>query len=555
MAVLKVVKGLTPEQVFPLERDSSILGRHPDCDIVLPVGAVSRQHAQIIKVENQYYLEDLKSRNGTFLNDECIEGRQKLSENDEVRICDLVFKFLSDPANDSGSSTVTQVTIIDDERPTSGSTIMSRLDISSGRDGLRLTVNPEAKLKAVLQISQKLGGAVALEDVLPKVLDSLFTIFIQADRGFIVLKDQQTGRLIPMAVKHRHDASAEHIRISRTIVNQIMESKEAILSADAATDPRFQMSESIADFQIRSMMCAPLIGSEAKVLGVIQIDTVDPRRRFNNEDLEVLGSVACQAAVSVENAQLHRIALEEETLKRELDVASQVQQGFLPAEPPVVPGYEFFDFYAPAKQLGGDYFDYIPLRDGRMAIALGDVSGKGVSASLLMARLSAEMKYRLASEPTPAEAIARVNEVFCDSRWEERFITLILAVLDPKTHEVTIVNAGHMCPLVRHRSGEVEEVGQASDGLPLGVDDEEQFVPDTVQLAEGDVISLYSDGITEAMNSSEDCYGDDRLLAQLAKPADSVTEVGQALLDDVGKFVGGWAQSDDRCVVCFGRVG
>jgi serine phosphatase RsbU (regulator of sigma subunit) len=521
---------------------------------VLPVGAVSRQHAHIIKVDEHFYLEDLGSRNGTFLNDECIEGREKLAEKDEVRICDLVFQFLDQPDEDGGSSTVTQVTIIDDDRG-AGSTIMSKLDISSGQEGLRLTVNPQAKLKAILEIAQNLGGAVALEDVLPKVLDSLFSVFIQADRGFIVLKDPQAGRLIPMAVKHRHEAAAEQIRISRTIVNGVMESKEAVLSADATTDTRFGMSESIADFQIRSMMCAPLVGSEGKVLGVIQIDTIDPRRRFNNDDLEVLGSVACQAAVSVENAQLHTVALEEEAIKRELDVASQVQQGFLPAEPPEVPGYEFFDFYEPAKQLGGDYFDYIPLLDGRVAIALGDVSGKGVSASLLMARLSAEMKYRLVSEPTLEKAVAQVNLVFSDSRWEDRFITLILAVLDPKTHHVSMINAGHMFPLLRHKSGEIEEVGKDSNGLPLGVFDEEEYEVDSVQLAPGDTITLYSDGFTEAMNSAQDCYGEERMFARLSAPADSVTAVGQGLLDDVNSFVGTHAQSDDRCLVCFGRKG
>ncbi|HIQ20255.1 MAG TPA: FHA domain-containing protein [Planctomycetes bacterium] len=553
MAVLKVIRGLSPGRCFPLEKACSVLGRHPDCDIVLPVGAVSRQHAQILRIDNQYYLEDLKSRNGTFVNEEFVRGRRRLSEHDVVRICDLEFKFLYDPAADEDSSTVSHVRIVDDEPSAGTSTIVSKLDISAGREGLRLTANAEAKLKALLEIAQNLGGAVTLEDVLPKVLDSLFKIFIQADRGFIVLKDFQSGRLIPMAVKHRHDAAAEQIRISRTIVNEAMESKGAILSADAATDERFGMSESIADFQIRSVMCAPLIGSEGQVLGVIQIDTIDPRRRFNNDDLEVLGSVACQAAVSVENAQLHRIAVAEEAMKRELEVAYQVQQGFLPAEPPVVPGYEFFDFYEPARQLGGDYFDYIPLQDGRVAVALGDVSGKGVSASLLMAKLSAEMKYLLASETSATDAVAKLNRVFCDSRWDDRFITLILTVLDPRSHGVTVVNAGHMFPLLRTRSGKVEEVAKASDGMPLGVMEEEEYQADTVQLSPGDCLVLYSDGITEAMNSANECYGDERLQTQLAKPADSVTAVGKGLLEDVRQFVGTRAQSDDRCVVCFGR--
>lgn len=559
MAVLQTRKGINPGQMFPLERESTVLGRHPDCDIVLEVGAVSRQHARIIKIDGSFYVEDLHSRNGTFVNDECIEGRRRLAENDEVRICDLVFVFHDrspedvGPVDESDESTETRAMIIDDQ-PTTGSTIMSKLDISSGREGLRLTVNTESKLKALLDIVQSLGRAVSLNEVLPKVLESLFSIFIQADRGFIVLKDSGTGRLIPKAVKHRHDAEAEQIRISRTIVNDVMERKEAVLSADAAKDSRFGMAESIADFQIRSMMCSPLVGSDGKVLGVIQIDTTDPRRRFNNEDLEVLGSVACMAAVSIENAQLHELAVQEEVLTNELALAHKVQQGFLPADPPVVKGYEFFDFYEPAKHLGGDYFDYVPMPDGRVAIALGDVSGKGISASLLMAKLSAEMRYLLVSEPDPAAAVHRVNKVFSDSRWEDRFITMILVVLDPARHDLVIVNAGHMFPLLRDRAGNVKEVGEEADGLPLGVDEDEVFKHDSVQLAPGDVVTLYSDGITEAMNAADECYGDERLLARLAAPAESVTGVGQGLLEDVRQFVGNRAQSDDRCVVCFGRT-
>jgi serine phosphatase RsbU (regulator of sigma subunit) len=171
-----------------------------------------------------------------------------------------------------------------------------------------------------------------------------------------------------------------------------------------------------------------------------------------------------------------------------------------------------------------------------------------------MAKLSAEMKYLLVSEPTATETVARLNAVFSDSRWEDRFITLILTVLDPASHEVTMVNAGHMFPLLRHRGGELEEVGKSSDGLPLGVYDEEEYKEESIRLEVGDTITLYSDGITEAMNSREECYGDDRLLEVLARKADSVTEVGQGLLDDVRKFVGTRAQSDDRCVVCFGRT-
>ena len=166
------------------------------------------------------------------------------------------------------------------------------------------------------------------------------------------------------------------------------------------------------------MMCAPLVDSDGQVLGVIQIDTTDQRRQFNKDDLEVLVSVASHAAMAMENVQLHERRLHAELMERELALAHKVQRGLLPAGPPVVKGYEFVDLYEPANHLGGDYFDYIGLPGGRLAIALADVMGKGIAAALLMARLSAQVPYCLASLPTPADAMARLNTVFCEPRWE-----------------------------------------------------------------------------------------------------------------------------------------
>ena len=393
MAVLEAIKGLTPGKLFPLEKPCTVLGRHPDCDIVLDVGAVSREHARILKLSDGFFVEDLQSRNGTFLNEESVHGRRKLAENDRLRICDMVFVFhqaadeatVASPPGEPGDAGAMMVD--DDAHHGGGAMITSTLDLTTGRQGIGLTVNAEVKLKALLEISRNLSRALGLGEVLPKVLDSLFAIFLQADRGFIVLRDPATKELVPKAVRHRREHVTERIRISRTIINGVMAGKEAVLSADAASDARFGMSESIVDFHIHSMMCAPLIGSEGQVLGVIQIDTVDPRHRFGREDLEVLASIASQAAIAVENAQLHEVALQESAFQRDLVLAHKVQQGFLPAARPRVKGYEFFDFYAPANLVGGDYYDYVWIPGGRLAVAVADVSGKGISAALLMAKL------------------------------------------------------------------------------------------------------------------------------------------------------------------------
>ncbi|HEX3869840.1 MAG TPA: SpoIIE family protein phosphatase [Pirellulales bacterium] len=557
MPQLLIIRGNNLGQEYPLDRDRFVVGRHPECDIVIDVGAVSREHAQIVRVNKEWFVEDLKSRNGTFLNGRQVVGRQRLKDNDQVKICDVLFRFdqqdgaaLPPQATPQSSINVSDSAILVDDAVRT-TTIMSSVDTS--RTNLQIGVRPEVKLKALLEITRNLGSAIALDQVLPKTLDSLFKIFIQADRGFVVLWDSDRKNLVPKAVKHRKVDAEDTIRISRTVVQQVMDSKEAVLSADAATDERFDMSRSIADFRIRSMMCAPLLSSSGEAMGVIQIDTLDQRSRFQQEDLDVLASVACQAAVAVENAQLHEEALERQGMERDLDLAHKVQQGILPSAPPKVAGYEFFDYYGPAKQVGGDYFDYVSLPNSRLAVVLADVSGKGVSAALLMAKLSSEARYCLVSEADPASAMNRLNAIFGRGGWEDRFVTTVMAVIDLVNHTVTLANAGHMAPLLRRKNGKVEDIGDETAGVPLGVDSDYCYGQSQCTLKPGDLMVVYTDGVSEAMGDKGALFGLERIRAQVAGASSTPATVGARVLDDVRRFVGAHTQSDDMCLICFGR--
>ncbi len=565
MAVLRVIQGPTQGKIYSLDQDTMTLGRHPNCSIVLEVGAVSREHARVIKVEDDFFLEDLKSRNGTFLNDEQLEGRRKLNERDQIRICDLVLIFnhgtpevtIDNAANfDKGAAGAAGVAamMVDDEKDfDSRSTITSKIDFLSGQSGLQLTVNAETKLKAVLNILKAIGAAVELDAVLPKILDGLFTVFPQADRGFIVLKDKESGKFIPRATKHRREDDEENIRISRTIINKVTEEKEAILSADAGA--QFDNSESMMGYDIHSMICVPLLSTKEEVLGVVQVDTKSVIDRFGEDDLELMASVAMQAAVAIENAQLHEIALREATLKQDLAVASKIQRGFLPDKAPDVEGYEFFQYYYPARTIGGDFYDYIEMPDGRIAVVLADVAGKGIAASLIVAKLASEFTRFLLSEPTPEAAIYRMNNIFCDPKWEDKFVTAALMVLQPRSHEVYIVNAGHMAPLLRHADGTIEEIGQELSGLPLGVAEDMDYDPLTISLAIGDSLTAYTDGIPDAANIRDEFFGIPRLLTEMnAKPFENVDEMGRHVIDTVRRFAGSQVQTDDMCVTIFSRL-
>ena len=560
MAVLEMLGGKSPGKRFRIEGPRAVLGRHPDCDIVLDAGAVSRQHAQISYVDGQYVVEYLHSRNGTFVNGEQIQSPQKLQDGDRVKICDLSFNFYREqPATGKltgtgrhGDTAFAGAVLLDDtEQP--GSHIMSKLDVRSSSDGFRLMVNPEVKLRALIEITQNLSKAISLDNVLPKLIDSLFKIFVQADRGLIVFKGPE-GEVIPKVIRHRRDESEDTMRISRTILKQVMESKQAILSADAASDQRFEMSQSIADFRIRSMMCAPLIDSDGEAFGVIQIDTGDQRSRFQQDDLDVLAGVASLAAFAIDNAQLHERAMRQQQIQRDLELAHRVQRALLPVMPPEVPGYHFFDYYEAANQVGGDFYDYIRLPNGTLAIVLADVSGKGVAAALVMARLSSEVRFCLVSENSPAAAVNRINAGFCQAGWEDRFVTFVLAVLDPIQHKLTIVNAGHMAPYLRSSDGSVRAVSGEEAGLPLGVSADFEYEATTYDLMPGNFLALFTDGISEAMNAQNELYGLNNLERQVRALAADVSALGRHILDDVKRFVGSHPQSDDMCMVCLGRA-
>ena len=561
MAVLRVTAGPTPGQLLPLEKERTVIGRLPSCDIVLEMGSISRQHLQVLRVGEEYFVEDLGARNGSFLNGQRIEGRRKLSENDELKVGDAVFRFHATapqaaavegrPGMASGSS---WAELIDEEQAENpSSTIMSKIDAGSNAT-LRVSVNPEAKLKALIEISKSLASSLGEDQVLSKILDSLFRVFPQADRGFIILRDTPSSPLIPKAVKYRRNDQDDTVRVSRTVVNQVMETKEAILSADAATDARFTMSESIADFRIRSMMCVPLVNSEGSSIGILQIDTLDQRTRFQEDDLEVLVSVASQAAFSIENAQLHQQAIWQESLKRDLSLARQVQQGFLPRETPSIAGYEFFHFYEPASQVGGDFFDYVLLPGNRLAVIVADVSGKGVSAALLMAKVTSEARYQLVSSSQPGEAVIGLSKAFASYGWSERFVTFVMAVVDIKRHEVVLVNAGHMAPLLRRCDGTVAAVAEHISGVPLGVDPDWEYEEFRFTLQPGEILTSFTDGFSEAENVKRELYGMDRLAKQVAAPVKGVTELGQRILSDVKQHAAGYRQSDDMCLLCFGRT-
>lgn len=576
MPFLKVIRGGVAGQLIELQGQRTIFGRHPSSQIVLDNSAISRHHAQIVEQHGSYYLEDLRSRNGTHLNDVAVRGRVELHHLDEIRLCDYVFQFLVDAPHGPGGEQARRLsgeqTSFGRERRTAGrdgsgrvalprtvelenqgSSIISSVDAGSVRT-VRFNVRPEVKLRAVLEISAALGRVLKLDEMLPVILESLFKIFPQADAGFVLLNDPSSDKPTLRASLQRMHDDEEEVPVSMTIVNMAMEAKRAVLSADATGDSRFKSSESLADLRIHSVMCVPLVDQANEALGVIQLSTSDIAQQFSADDLDLLASVGAQAALAVENAKLHESLLAQRDLERDLEFAMQVQIGFLPNEPPQVPGYEFSDYYEPAHRIGGDYFDYVLLPNGNVAVAVGDVAGKGVPAALLMARLHASARYHLLSAGSPAEALTGLNAEIMASGLGLRFITLVMAVFNVKTHEILLANAGHLPPLIRRSDGRVESIGVKESGMPLGLGGSQTFRDVGIVLERGEACVFYTDGVTEAMDAQQEIYGRQRLTEAVRRAPPHAKQLVHAVVEDVERFYGDLPQRDDVCIVAAVRT-
>ncbi len=312
-------------------------------------------------------------------------------------------------------------------------------------------------------------------------------------------------------------------------------------------------------------MCAPLTAGD-KATGVIQLDSQDRSKKFTQEDLKLLLGVANQASVALELARLHEEAVHQERIRRDVELAESVQRAFLPQQLPEETGYQFFAQYKSALTIGGDYYDFIPLPGGRLAVLLGDVAGKGVAAALLMAKLSAEARAcLLMAGGDPVRGVTALNDdlaqLFQGGNMD-RFVTFVAAVLDPARHAVTVLNAGHMPPLLFCPSSGtlVDAIDAELGGPPLGLSEGCPYSAADVALQPGDSLILYTDGVTDALNTQNQAFGmrgireailDDSAIG----PGPCCPDVvGKRLLDAVRRHAAGRAQNDDIALVCFGRL-
>jgi serine phosphatase RsbU (regulator of sigma subunit) len=549
----------SPNRLIALSGDMQIIGRDADhCQIVLQHHAVSREHARITSQNGLYFIEDLKSRNHTYVNSKKVDLRTQLKGDDRIKICDFLFQFRDDRKKMPLPSDMTKELEPEDEEGGGMTTIEATQSKASAQDFLQ--VAPTDRLRALLEISTNLAKMLDLDSLLPQIAETLFSVFKQADRCFVILLE--AGKPIAKVNRSRRPGVGDDSRFSRTIVRKTIDSMQSYLSEDASSDASLGPAASIAEFKIRSVMCVPLATSDGRPLGAIQLDTQERSKKFVTEDLNLLTIVANLAGVAIDKARLHENLLSREKEQKEIELARKVQLGFLPQTLPDVDGYDFFSHYSPAQTVGGDYYDFIPLPGGRVAVVLGDVAGKGVPAALLVAKLSSEVRFCLVTEPTLAKAISSLNDQMFRGGLQDRFVTLAAMILDPREHTVVAVNAGHMSPkMYLAATGTLEEIiSSDATGLPLGIMPEFQYESVTFSMKPGDIVSVYTDGVTDAMNPAGVMFGLETVDKYLVPEDSALAEaflpkrMGERLVSAVRKHASGHPQNDDIAVVCFGRL-
>jgi phosphoserine phosphatase RsbU/P len=520
------------------------IGRASTAELSFPEDAgLSRQHFAIEPDGEDWTVQDLGSKNGTFVNNIPLKARLTLRPGDRITAGHLVVVY----APEAGAP-AQGVVVFDPGEPGSGttSTVITSLEgaLSSQTMVLdRAGAKTSGAMQALIRAGQELSENRPLADLFPVILE-LAVQAVNAQRGVLLLLEGDA--LVPRAHK------GEGFRISTAVRDRVLGEKSSILVRDAQLDDAFRGRMSIVEQKVHTMMAVPLETKE-RIIGLIYVDSPFILREFTGDDLSLLTVMANVAAIRIENARLAEIEQADRIMQRDLSQAAEIQKRVLPGAAPEVPGADLAGFNAACRTVGGDYFDFFPYPDGRVALALGDVSGKGMPASLMMMGLHARVQV-LAEDPSDLAALmTRLNKATCLQCPSNRFITFFFSVLDPATGDLSFANAGHNPPILMAASGEARML--EGGGPVLGILPIAPYRQDRAHLDPGDLLVLYSDGVTEAANPAFEEFGEERLIEVLRQNRSAPAGVMVAAVTKaLAEFAQGAPQADDITILVAKRL-
>ncbi|MFA6957164.1 MAG: SpoIIE family protein phosphatase [Thermoanaerobaculia bacterium] len=549
----------TPKS-FAVDADVVSFGRGASCTVPLDDKFLSRLHAELIADGGEWILRDCGSANGTFLDGARVDKPVVIKTGSEISLGRSRVKVVREASEATGFEITLRGHASDpnwDEAPqvtaphSLGALVAEQADEVSPITDLVLSESEVDKA------ADRVRFSLAMELIADRPMADLFKIIVDQvmllmapSRVALALLSQDGGDI--EVVQYRGDQS-DALVISRTLLREVMRDRNVISYTDIGANDSLSRAASIVAQSIYSALCAPLIVGES-VLGVLYVDYRLSKRVITPEDAMLAAQIARVAAIKLESTRLRVAALEKERLDETLRLAQAIQMRMLPQGVPPLTPESSVDIAAelrPAKTVGGDFYDYHFAPDQKLYVCIGDVSGKGVPAALMMAVTRALFRSLILRGESPAGIMSAINRQLCDETDAAMFVTAWCAVLDLRTGELCCSNAGHNPPLLIDANGEVREIA-TRPGLVLGYLPPFKYIEETATLHPGDVLYLYTDGISEATNLSDELFSVDRLKEALRGSADgSAANIALATLSAVEKFVGEAPQSDDLTLLCF----
>jgi serine phosphatase RsbU (regulator of sigma subunit) len=511
---------------------------------------VSGSHAEIaVEESGRILIDDVGSRNGTVVNGRKISEPTELSDGDSILFGLTEFKVKDSELPDKSEVSSQRISFTGDVPENS---IFMPIDETMRPLPQKLSEVPEL-MPTIFDMAKLLGSDEPRDILLDKALKLICRI-IPADRVIVIMvsEDQQD---IDIAACHTSSIKGDDdIRLSKTIIVDIIKNKNSLLIKNPMTDPKFATQNSIIASDIKSVMAVPLF-DEGRVLGILYADTNNPAHEYNDDYLRIMATFGNLLGSRLLNYELSIEREAKQVLSAELRQASKIQRNLLPSEPPEIDGYKLYAYQEQSHQVGGDLYDYKILSDGSVVFILGDVTGKGMGAALLMSNILAAFRVLYEKESfTPANAVKTISTQLLSYSKSKSFVTLFVGLLDPGSGSVRYVNAGHNPPLLLKQDGNLEHI--ESTGLMAGAFDFADWDEKTIDMVQGESIFIFSDGVTEADRSgSGDQFGDKRtediaLELKDRDPRDFIEEIAGQLK----QFMGDAPQSDDITMLALKRI-
>jgi serine phosphatase RsbU (regulator of sigma subunit) len=531
---------------FPLDAPC-LVGRGPYNHVVLDDTRISRQHAKISPEAGGHVVYDLNSANGTFVNEQQVK-KQKLQQNDVLRFGPFIFRFEMQAAAPTPAKKFREILTSVGTEPAD---IVESLDVSGATNpglpqGLVELEDADRKLRTLYSFMQSISSTLLLDDLYDRVLANLLDVYPEADSVVIYVQDSETGELTPRKNARRSEkTSARSITFPGQVKDELKKGR-AVLSAPTGSLSRMRRGLS---------MHAPILFGGV-MHGALYVRGADGSGTpFSQYDLDLLTGLAAQAGLALSNARFHAESLRQERLRQDLMVAEQIQKSFLPQQLPSVEGIEFRAEYRPAFSVGGDFYDVFWIDDRRIGMFIGDVSGKGVSAALLMARISSDLRLAAREEAQPAKVMQRVNRIVVERQQLDIFVTAIYATLDIRSLELTLANAGHTVPLLRRSTpGGLQRI-EGGASTAIGISDHVEYDQIRLVLEPEDTLVLTTDGVHEATSLNNEQFGNERLEKSLRQGESAPADLLKRVLKDIRSHVGEGPQYDDLTVLLCGFRG